>query len=110
MYVQCTYYSIEREVKNTFKHTHTHIYISYLVLHQAKLDEFYDKVELVKKTHKVEKGHRGQWDIDTSRRHAGGCGLGGHGLSGCGLIFQKTHSFSCVCSIHALRNISFRTL
>jgi tetratricopeptide (TPR) repeat protein len=35
---------------------------------QAKLDEFYDKVELVKKAHVVEKGHRGQWDIDTTSR------------------------------------------
>lgn len=41
---------------------------------QAKLDLFYEKVELVKKSHIVEKGQRGQWDIDTSRR-SGGCGL-----------------------------------
>jgi tetratricopeptide (TPR) repeat protein len=42
---------------------------------QAKLDKFYDKVDLVKRAYIVEKGHRGQWDIDTTRWTSGGCGL-----------------------------------
>ena len=42
---------------------------------QAKLDQFYDTVEVVQQAHIVEKGHRGQWDIDTTKHRSSGCGL-----------------------------------